>query len=377
MGAPKDQMYLLLHRALRNAGDSLIFERAKALLEAFRPDEAFVIAEGWRPLRDQLPVATIQAARAVIVAGGPGYGNGIEHRYPLGLDPATDPPLVLLALGSAVVPGTDRQLAAFRFDPASKAFLDGIAARSPWLGARDDVTAGLLHDLGFENVLMTGDPAWYDLAVADAPSARPDRVDRLAFTPPAGPIFFAQAVRLAKALRRAYPDAAGLIVHHRGVQRPFERLARELGWSTVDITGGAAGFAHYDEVDLHVGYRVHAHLYRLSHGRPSWLVAEDSRGVGMLRTLGPLGIAGFADHDDGAIQRAAMRHLPRVANAYRPGFERLGLPAARLLGLPDIGDDLVARIAADRAAGHPLVVAAVERIGATLPTMRRMIEALP
>jgi hypothetical protein len=369
-------MYLLLHRALRNAGDSLIFERARRLIAAGRPDVELVTAEGWRPLRDQLPASTIAAARAIIVAGGPGYGPGMADRYPLGLAD-DDPPLVLLALGSSVVPGTDRQLAAFRFDAESVAFLERVTRRWPYLGARDELTAELLRRAGVGEVLMTGDPAWYDLDRVDAPSHRPATVERLAFTPPAVPLFFAQAVALARALAAAYPGATGRIVHHRGVQRPFARLATALGWENVDITGGADGFAAFDEVDLHVGYRVHAHLYCLGHGRPSWLVAEDSRGTGMLRTLGPLGVAGFRARDDGPLQQAAMRYLPRVANAYRPGFERLGVPVSRAFDLPAVDGALVARIDEDRVTGYPLLEAARAHIRATLPTMRRMIEALP
>jgi hypothetical protein len=370
-------MFLLLHRALRNAGDSLIHERARRLIAAVHPGEELLEAEGWRPLSEQVPRATLRSARAVIVAGGPGYAPGMAERYPLGLDPTSDPPLVLLALGSAIVPGTARQVAAFRFDETSRAFLDGVLSRTPYLGARDELTAGLLRRAGYDQVLMTGDPAWYDLAVIDEPPHRPAGIERLAFTPPAGPIHFAQAVDLARALAAAYPSASGRIVHHRGRQRPFSRLAAQLGWDEVDITGGADGFATFDEVDVHVGYRVHAHLYCLSHGRPSWLVAEDSRGIGVLQTLGPLGVAGVRARDDGAIQRAAMRWLPRLANAYRPGTERLGLPVSRAFRMPDVGPVLLERIATETAAGQPALAAARDTIRATWPTMRTMIESLP
>lgn len=370
-------MYLLLHRALRNAGDALIFERGRKLIEAFRPSEPLEFAEGWRPLADQVPAAVLRAARAVIVVGGPGYGNGLAARYPLGLDPELHPPLVFLALGSAIVPGTAAQIASFGFDAPSRTFLDAVAARSPFLGTRDRLTAGILERAGFERVLMTGDPAWYDLRRLDAPIHRPSTIGRIAFTPPANPVFFDQAVRLARALAAAFPVAAGAVVHHRGVQRPFAALARELGWDDVDITGSADGFAHFDTADLHVGYRVHAHLYAISHGIPTYLVAEDSRGVGMLQTLGPLGVTGFGERADGPLHRLAMRHLPRLANAYRPVTHRLGRPVSIAFRMPDVAALLVARIRSDLAAGFPGHEAARAVVRATLPTMRMMIEALP
>jgi hypothetical protein len=370
-------MYLLLHRALRNAGDALIFERGRRLIETFRPTEDLAFAEGWHPLAEQLPAALLRAARAVIVVGGPGYGNGLAGRYPLGLDPERDPPLIFLALGSAIVPGTAAQLASFRFDAPSRSFLDAIAARSAYLGARDRLTAGILERNGFERVLMTGDPAWYDLEQLDAPQRRPSAIGRLAFTPPANPVFFDQAIRVARALAAAFPGASGSVVHHRGVQRPFVALATELGWEDVDITGSADGFAHFDSVDLHVGYRVHAHLYAISHGIPTYLVAEDSRGLGMLQTLGPLGLTGFSERADGPLHRLAMRHLPRLANAYRPLTHRLGRPISVAFRMPDVAGPLMERIRSDLAAGFPGHEAARGVMRNTLPTMRSMIESLP
>ncbi len=370
-------MYLLLHRALRNAGDALIFERGRRLIETFRPDEPIEVAEGWRPLADQVPATLLRSARAVVVVGGPGYGNGMPGRYPLGLDAQRDPPLVLLALGSAIVPGTARQLASFRFDRPSRAFLERVAGRTAHLGARDATSADILAANGFDRVLMTGDPAWYDLTRLGDPLHRPAAIVSVAFTPPANPLYFDQAVRLARALATAYPAASGSVIHHRGVQRPFAILARELGWQDVDITGSADGFERFDAVDLHVGYRVHAHLYAISHGIPTYLIAEDSRGVGMLRTLGPLGFHGFGERADGPLHRLAMRHLPRVANAYRPVTHRLGRPLSIAFRMPDVADRLIERLRIDLAAGFPGHAAARDVVRATLPTMRTMIESLP
>jgi hypothetical protein len=72
-----------------------------------------------------------------------------------------------------------------------------------------------------------------------------------------------------------------------------------------------------------------------------------------------------------------MRWLPRVANAYRPGTERLGLPVSRAFRLPDVAPTLLERIAGETAGGQPSLATARDTIRATWPTMRRMIETLP
>jgi hypothetical protein len=43
---------------------------------------------------------------------------------------------------------------------------------------------------------------------------------------------------------------------------------------------------YYENVDLHVGYRVHAHIYMNSISKPSILIAEDGRGAALRRVIG-------------------------------------------------------------------------------------------
>jgi len=374
-GTSAQPRYLLLRRALRNAGDFLIFERAKLLIESVRPDVSIDAADAWRPLAEQMANEELRQYRAVIIAGGPGYAAGLVRTYPLGaLDQL--PPLVLLALGSFVVPGTQEQLGGFRFDDADKDFLDQVLARSSMLGARDPVTARLLRANGYDRVLMTGDPAWYDLTRLYLDPIVPSRIRNVAFTPPANPAYFQQAVDLFERFAADRTDCSITIVHHRGVQVPFERLARHHGWLTREISGSAEGFAAYDEVDLHLGYRVHAHLYATSRGVLSYLVAEDSRGVGAIEGLGGLGLAGFAD-GWGRVHRFALAKLPRYANPVRPGLWRLALPASRILRAPDVSRAMVDQVRADEGDGFPEHYSARNNMRAALSDMQRMIATLP
>lgn len=369
--------YLLLHRALRNAGDFLIFERARRLIADRRPGVVLDTAEAWRPLANQVPAERLRGYRALVVCGGPGYAPGMAARYPLG-DLAPLPPLVLLALGAKIEPGTDAQLADFRLPDEDRHFLETVLTRTTAIGARDPLTAELLARSGIERVLMTGDPAWYDLERIAEPIRVPAQVKVIAITPPANPAAFRQATSLFRALAAARPAARLRVIHHRGVQRPFAALAARHGWDQEDITGSADGFTTYDRADLHVGYRVHAHLYATSRGVPSYLVAEDSRGLGMLRAMPGLGLPGYRPETHvSPIQRRALALLPRIANAYRPVTSWLGTRSGWIVGLPDIADELVATIAGDEATGFPAHVAARGVIRATLPTMHRMLDSLP
>jgi polysaccharide pyruvyl transferase WcaK-like protein len=363
---------IVLHRAITNAGDFLIRDRSLRLLARHRPDLDICSVEGWRPLADQLDPETLAAARAIVISGGPGYQRGMyPGKYPLAPLADLHAPVFLVGMGSYTL----REVpAAGVFDPESDGFLRWVVARDGRLGARDDVSLRLVSGLGLP-ATMTGDPAWYD---ADW-LAREDyamRTGRIAFTPPANPLYHEQGLRLLRRLAGEYGAGEVLVVFNRGEQPTFARACAELGIATVDIADGAAGFALFDEARFHVGYRVHSHLYCLSHATPSWLIAEDTRGAGVLETLGPLGVDGRSRSDSWAA-RTAWRQLPRLGSARSAATRRLGLLAARLARLPDVSTatlSLIEEGAASGFAGHVRAKAVIRR---THPTMVDLLQAIP
>jgi hypothetical protein len=44
-------------------------------------------------------------------------------------------------------------------------------------------------------------------------------------------------------------------------------------------------------VDLHVGYRVHSHIFSLSQRKTSVLIGEDSRGIGQVAAMGGVALS--------------------------------------------------------------------------------------
>lgn len=365
-------MHLLLHRAIKNAGDFLIHERAVRLIESFRPDVTLYSAPGWRPLHDQFSALQLAEFESIIICGGPGYQNHLESRiYALQQAPATVP-VVLLALGTYLFPGVPSQVASYRFHEQTLRLLAQAGTAPRYLGARDVLTERFLRARGLQRVLMTGDPAWYDLETLHRRMPRMSDVGSIAFTPPASPLFDLQAGQLLRALARRYSHAKGVVVFHRGVQPHYAAVAAELGWACRDIQGSSNGFAIYDQTDVHVGYRLHAHLYCLSHARPSFLVAEDSRSRGALETLGMLGVDPLAAH---ATSWRAMRAL-------RSAVERAPVPRrvsdlARAAVLADISDEITSQIEVGVADGFQGHERARDVIRATMPTMREMVEAIP
>ncbi|WP_346961698.1 hypothetical protein [Clostridium sp.] len=69
--------------------------------------------------------------------------------------------------------------------------------------------------------------------------------------------------------------------------------AEELGFEIEDLSYDLDKMAVYDESDLHIGYRVHAHIYCLSHRVKSILIHEDGRGEGVSQAINLQGINAY------------------------------------------------------------------------------------
>jgi hypothetical protein len=369
--------YLMLHRALRNAGDFLIRQRAHELVRAARPTAELVEADAWRPLDEQLEAKDLARLDAIVVCGGPGIQRQMHPKvYPLLPIDRLDVPVVMLSIGSFFFPADPASIDRERVDEPTRRFLQHVVERGGLVSVRDELSADLLRRSAIDAVTMSGDVAWYRPTVeADYPDPGAP-IDRIAFTAPANPMFLADGLDLLRGLHAAYPSAHITVVAHRDAQPVFDREVARMGGKSVSIAGSADGFRIYDEVSLHVGYRLHAHLYCLSGRRISYLVAEDSRGVGALQVLGSLGVDPF-DRTSGWARRLLWSALPRWGNQRRAVTREIGRLASRLTRYGDPAPLVIAQIAHDRASGYARHAAALQTIRATRASMDAFLGRLP
>ena len=117
-------------------------------------------------------------------------------------------------------------------------------------------------------------------------------------TTPAQIEYTYQIIRILNLIKRMFPKAEVLCSFHRGIKRDqytkrrysytysfIATYAKILGFKVHDLSYSAGGIEYYREFDLHVGYRVHSHIYFLSIRKPSFLLHEDGRGKGLSLTL--------------------------------------------------------------------------------------------
>lgn len=290
-------MIVLLSGQIKNIGDFLITDRAKKLFEEF-VDKDIVILDRTKKLDPHLDV--INNSRFVVLCGGPAYTEDVYK----GIYPMTDDlsrikaPIIPFGLGWCGRPKGEPE--AFQFNNDSKSFLKLVHNNIENSSCRDSITEFVLNNNGFNNVVMTGCPVWYDIPSIGKKFKEYSEVKNIVFSTAAHPRLVSQTVSLIKVLVRQFPNANITMSYHRGIlpdkhttiRATIGYLTKALGAKLVnknikikDVAYDLDKLNFYDDCDFHIGYRVHAHLYFLSKRLPSMLINEDGRGQGMMKTM--------------------------------------------------------------------------------------------
>ena len=297
-------MYLILSRHNSNVGDYLILERAKNLIETLKPDTPSLVGHIAIPLYDQITREQFKQLKAVIITGGPGIRPNIYPGiYPVHPDILThNIPIIFLGIGAKYYPGEYSLAHMVKLSQQGKQFLRHIEDTGFGIGVRDIHSVRVLNLNGIQNVSLNGCPAWYAVNEFPTHHSQPKEIKRILFSTPATPFHYKLAASVLKALRTQFTEATILVSFHHGIQLGekgdprlaelnvrLSNYAKKLGCETFDASYDLKKIQVYDTMDIHVGFRVHAHIYFLSYAKPSFLIAEDSRGDGVVKTLGGIG----------------------------------------------------------------------------------------
>lgn len=284
-------MLITLTGAIKNVGDYLIGARGRALLKA-HVDTDLVNMSRFSLMREDID--KMNQARAVILCGGPALKDDIfPNVYPEFLA-ELKVPVVPLGLGWSGRPVGKPET--FAFNDISKQILTQIHSKIPVSSCRDHLTHGILNRYSFNN-LMTGCPAWYDLEVVDAGFTFNPDIKRLVFSTPA--TVTQESMQVMRLVAKRFPKADKICSFHRGIlpdrythwrqslrYSAMAAYAVAIGYKVVDTSYALEKIDFYKDCDLHIGYRVHAHILFLSRRKPSFLINEDGRGQGQAKSLG-------------------------------------------------------------------------------------------
>ena len=286
-------MLVTLTGAFKNSGDYLIGHRARTLL-ASHTDHEVVNINRKEITSDTYKI--LNSAKAVLLTGGPAYQVGIYPQvYDLKLS-QIEVPVIAYGLGWKGKLG--QSPSQFRFNPEAEDFVRGIHATTLFSSARDYLTVEVLNQIGVSNVSMTGCPAWYDEEKL-ATDFEWREIKTLVFSMP--PVPQESVLPLLKHLAKRFPRAKKYLAFNAGYKSTRSKNASEFTRWNYKVMALAAlkGFepvsfeSDFDKFqkilsgsDLHIGFRVHSHIYSLSQRIASVLIAEDSRGIGQMEAMG-------------------------------------------------------------------------------------------
>ncbi len=293
--------FSLLSGAFINAGDFLIVDRTKKLLREVYPNCEIIEYRRDKKLDEYLEC--INQTDALIIAGGPAYMINIYPDIIPLVDNLDDIKTKIIAIGLGWYGKSvdEKYIDNYKFTPKTMQLLKRISKDAKVLTCRDWYSVKVLNRNGFSNAVLSGCPAWNNLEKKTMCEFR-DNIDfsykKICISDPANEVNLEESLILAKYLRNAYPKSEIHFVFHRlnkhnqMVNKHIDKL-KLLDIDINDITGGVEGMAIYDDCDLHIGYRVHAHIYNLSNRNISILIEEDGRGTGVNEVLGTLGIKAY------------------------------------------------------------------------------------
>ena len=289
---------LFLHGAIKNAGDFLISYRSQSLVKALIPGcELIPVWEGEKETTIRKHLSNVNG---IIFGGGPFFTHHIHPGdIPFVADlNSIDLPMINIGGGWYGKDNRYESVVNYSLDEGSIQLLKKIEESCGCLSYRDWFTVNMLKEKGF-NAEMHGCPAWYDLDNVDVDRLRDMKgISKICISDPAEIKNYEAARNLISILKKRYPDAEIQFVFHRGTWEAEEgqlgekrkaailSTLEENNISWKDISGGYEGFSVYDSCDLHIGFRVHAHIYNLSKRNRTILLEEDGRGAGVNHALG-------------------------------------------------------------------------------------------
>ena len=284
--------YTVITGAKDNAGDFLIKTRATQLLTKLRPDRELVHFDSWDSLVDE-KLSVVNNSKAVLLAGGPSVQTTMYpgvYKLCSSID-QIKVPVICLGVGSKHHNFNELGWRNYLLSTESLKLLKKVNNSGYLSSVRDDFTLNVLKQKGFTNFINTGCPALYNFE--EQPENNIEKIQSILFSLGVSYKFsksmFRQMKEVISFLNKHYLIRIAL---HHSIDKFDLRLSEILNWlnqqdiEIIDLSKGSDRLMQeYNSCDLHVGYRVHAHIYRLSLRKPSILLAEDSRGMGVKETI--------------------------------------------------------------------------------------------
>lgn len=291
---------VLLTMLNKNCGDYLIAERAKALFKKYLPSAMLQEINRLHKYSDSA-IDNMRNADCVVIVGGPVIRENAAEI--LNLDQlavsgellAMKTPFVIF--GGGAKPLAPFEASAINMTTATRLLFDKLSISKYYSSTRDFESIALLRNAGYNCFCFSGCPALYANG-GENENYILNELRTIVFSCGAPGLMTSDSVNqhlsVARMIKSKFPTAKIFAAFHHPINLQGlpnntssewmelpERL-RKMGLTPIDISGGTDKMKSlYQEADLHVGYRVHAHILMTSWKKASILIAEDGRGSAM------------------------------------------------------------------------------------------------
>jgi hypothetical protein len=147
-----------------------------------------------------------------------------------------------------------------------------------YLSARDIYTQKLLENNNIK-CNLSGDLALYDILQIKN-DLNFNKLNKIAISLPHNVNYYNYCMILKNKIEKIFKCKVYICTHQYMINNK----------KYIDLSCNSKNLDFYKTIDMHIGFRLHAHLWFLRNRKPTFLIAEDGRGYGHLKTFKDLGI---------------------------------------------------------------------------------------
>lgn len=273
----------VLHGAMKNSGDFLIYRSGKVLLETYLEDFDFCYLPRYKKIIDK-------NFDGIIILGGPIITRTL-HPHSKNIKEFLDNKnLPVFCLGVGISGKKFPTYNSFFINSASIEFWRDIYKTSKLFSVRDIETYRVLKNYGID-VELTGCPA---LCIYRKSKTQNRHINKILISVPNIRFFsikdFLLTIYLLAIIRKKLNNKKlGIVFQHGSRTFPLyliRQIARLMNIKVYDTAGKSID--EIDEIkdyDLHLGTRLHLHIYFLSMEKPTILLNVDMRTNAFLKTI--------------------------------------------------------------------------------------------
>ncbi|MCW8328232.1 polysaccharide pyruvyl transferase family protein [Photobacterium sp. SDRW27] len=270
----------------KNIGDQLITTALVNLLKFVKGDEISISTvwreQDWDEIKEEL-----NNADAIIFACLAIRKSMHCKEYPY-LDKIIElnTPVAVIAAGTSLDVTKSKESAYEDFSKETLLLLEKLDKKCLFFTTRGYLTQAFCERINMNNTHFSGDVAFFDETYG-AKKFEPNKIIKkiVISDPHRAKMYLNSFDSLVKGMRELYPTAEITVALH-GNEPTIEAYAIREGLKVSKIYENRyEGLRIYDNADLHVGYRVHAHVSALKRRVYSYLLEQDGRGCDYGLTL--------------------------------------------------------------------------------------------